>query len=78
MKKRKIVFIIILSIIVVMISGIIFICIWQNKDGRGNSVVISDKAYDMYIEINPIIKLSFKEQYNLCKDKNGKQKMIIA
>ncbi len=72
MKKRKIVFIIILSIIVVMISGIIFICIWQNKNG--NSVVISDKAYDMYIEINPIIKLSFKEQYKKCNDKSKNNK----
>ena len=50
--------------------GILFICIWQNKDGDGNSVVISDKVYDMYIQINPIIKLSFKEQYKKCNDKS--------
>ncbi len=72
MKKRKSIFIIIL-IIILLSAGTIILILQSRKD----NVVISDKTYDMYIEINPIIKLSFKEEYKKCNDKskNNKCKM---
>ncbi len=73
MEKKKIIAIIIGALLSVsIITASYFIAeARKNKNIR----IHKEEMHNMIIDFSSVAKISFKEQYNLCKDKNGKQKL---
>ena len=68
----------ILAAILIVIIGIVILLIIDPKgkhkeDKTDNKPVAVEKIHTMYVKINPLVKLTFKETYTLCKDDKGKE-----
>ncbi len=64
------------SIVVALILIIIlFVLLFNNQNNKisKDTKEVEQKTYTMYIKINPLVKLEFKEEYKMCKDKKGKE-----
>ncbi len=71
MLKHKKVFAIICSVIIVLAIGIT--CIVLNINKKEYTPIRKEETHNMYVKINPFVKLIFKEEYYLCKGENGKE-----
>ncbi len=71
-KKYKLFIIIGIVFILLIILALIFIFSYPKKEtsNKGNKV---EETYTMYVKINPLVKLTFKEEYKTCDDGQGKQ-----
>lgn len=69
--KNKKVLISIISILVlsILIVGGIFIFKGSDKDTKENKL-LKEQTYTMYVKINPLVKLTFKETYYECTSTN--------
>ena len=76
--KKHDILLMILAAILIVIIGIIILLIIDPKgkhkeDETNNKPVAVEKIHTMYVKINPLVKLTFKETYTLCKDDDGKE-----
>ena len=70
LKNRKL-FVIIGVIVITLLLSIIIINVTKKEDKTIHKV----ETHSMYVKINPLVKLVFKEKYSLCKNKNGKEEI---
>ena len=63
--KKNIIFLVI-CILVIVIGSISVYLVLENK--KENTKV---ETHTMYVKINPLVKLMFKEEYVSCKDQEG-------
>ena len=45
----------------------------NNVDTNTNTPVAMEETHTMYVSINPLVKLVFKEEYTICKDENNQE-----
>ena len=45
----------------------------NNVDTNTNTPVAMKETHTMYVSINPLVKLVFKEEYTICKDENNQE-----
>jgi len=77
MKKNRILWIILIIILLMISVGIFIFMDSDNKNDKKsveNDFVLGDRIYEMYISINPIIKINFKEKYQKCENKESNNK----
>ena len=69
MNKKKIMLIVLVIVLIVgaLITGFI---VFNTK----NNNKLTEKEYNLYLKINPLIKVKFKEEYSSCSTKNNKRK----
>ena len=81
MKKKVLLWIFIIIFLFIIVGGIIIFINANNntkEKNTKNDFVIGDKTYEMYISINPIIKINFKEKYKKCENKKLNNKCEIS
>ncbi len=66
MLKNKKLLAIIGGIIILLAIGIT--CIVLNVNKKEDAPVHKEETHNMIVKINPLVKLTFKEEYNLCKN----------
>lgn len=66
-------------ILIVLIVGSIFLFKGSKEDTKENKI-LKEQSYTMYVKINPLVKLTFKETYYECSyvDDNGKDIKTIC
>lgn len=57
---------------VIIVLAIIIICIVLNVNKKEDTPTSKEETHTMFVKINPLVKLTFKEEYNLCKNEKGK------
>lgn len=45
----------------------------NNVENNTNTPVAMEETHTMYVSINPLVKLVFKEEYTICKDENNQE-----
>lgn len=64
---------IIIGVILLVIIGIISLVLINNKPSKKeDNKVQKEEIHTMYVKINPLVKLTYKETFYKCKDKEGK------
>ncbi len=73
MEKRKVITILVSALLSVsIITASCFIAQLRRKEDLREH---KEETHSMLIEINPQVKVVFKEEYSICKDKKGKDKI---
>ncbi len=73
MLKKKKILAIIGGVILVLTIGIT--CIVLNINKKEDAPIHKEETYSMFVKINPLVKLTFKEEYYLCKNDDGKKEV---
>ncbi len=65
-------------IIIILAIAIIGIVLKTNKNKDSlmytdNTPIHKEETHSMFVKINPFVKLVFKQEYDLCKDKTGRE-----
>jgi len=82
MKNQKI--LLTTSIVIIVAIIVIFILFVVGNDAKnkesnfGDNIITSDQVYEMYISINPIVKISFKERYLKCENEELNNKCNLS
>lgn len=71
LKNKKIIAII--GVIILLAIGIT--CIVLNVNKKEDTPIHKEETHNMFVKINPLVKLTFKEEYYLCKTDNGKEEV---
>lgn len=58
--------------IVLIIILIGAVCLFNKKNNNMNEKLLKEGTYTMYVKINPLVKLTFKETHYECKSDTGK------
>ncbi len=58
-----------------IVLAIIITCIVLNVNKKEDAPVYKEETHNMFVKINPFVKLVFKEEYYLCKSENGKDEI---
>ena len=82
MKNQKI--LLTTSIVIIVAIIVIFILFVVGNDAKNkesnfsDNIITSDQVYEMYISINPIVKISFKERYLKCENEELNNKCNLS
>ncbi len=60
-----------LTLAVFLLIIVLVGCLFIFKEDEEEKTNEKEETYTMYVKINPLVKLVFKEQYTLCKDENN-------
>jgi len=75
MKGKKKILIIIGVVLILIIAGVLIIMMMNKKKQSINientTQAVENQKYEMYVKINPLVKLIFEQVYEECKDVEG-------
>lgn len=60
----------IITICIVVILILVVICFALKTNKKDNKPIHKEEIHNMFVKINPLVKLTFKEEYYLCNDNN--------
>ena len=73
MLKNKKIIAIIGGVIILLAIGIT--CIVLNVNKKEDTPIHKEETHSMFVKINPLVKLTFKEEYYLCKNDDGEEEI---
>ena len=73
MKRKNVIIGIIITILIIVIGVVLALLLIKNKGESGDKKDV--KTYEMYVKINPLVKLVFNTSYENCVDDNGEESL---
>jgi len=73
MKKKRLLICFCILVLLIVAGMLAFLLTNKNKESGNNITTQQNKTYEMYVKINPLVKLVFNETFELCTDDSGKE-----
>lgn len=71
--KNKRLLICICTLILLVVAGAIVFLLTNKKKESSNNTTTQAKTYEMYVKINPLVKLIFEQTFEKCTDADGNE-----
>ncbi len=59
--------------VIIVILAIVITCIVLNTNKKEEAPTHKEETHSMFVKINPLVKLVFKYEYDICKDSTGRE-----